>query len=131
MRLESFRDALPAAPEVRLTDPLRPYESALAAARDLLERPSRPTAIFAGSDVLASGALRAARDLGLDVPADLAVVGFDDGELAEPLGLTTVRQPLEESGEIATELLLAQLEHRRRSARQTTLAVTLEQRSTV
>src|SRR5262249_4184848 len=57
-------------------------------------------------DTLAAGVVRAAHELGLAVPSDVAVVGFDDGELAEALGLTTVRQPLEESGRTAMELLL-------------------------
>jgi DNA-binding LacI/PurR family transcriptional regulator len=130
VRLDSFRDALPAPPEVRLTDPTRPFESARAITRELLQSATRPTAIFAGSDLLAGGALRAAHDEGVEVPAELAIVGFDDGDLAEPLGLTTVRQPLEESGQVATEILLARLENRRGSARRTTLAVELVERAT-
>jgi LacI family transcriptional regulator len=70
----------------------------------------RPTAVFASDDILAAGVLRAAHDLGLAVPGDVAVVGFDDGELAEALDLTTVRQPLEESGRAAMERLLQQLD---------------------
>jgi LacI family transcriptional regulator len=85
---------------------------ALAAARELLSRQERPTAVFAADDTLAAGVLRAARDLGLTVPGDVAVVGFDDGELAEVMDLTTVRQPLEESGHAATERLIQQLDHR-------------------
>jgi len=130
VRLESFCDALPSPPRARLTDPTRPFESARAATHELLAGPARPTAIFAGSDVLASGALRAARDLGLAVPADLAIVGFDDADLAAPLGLTTVHQPLEESGQIATEILLGHLENPQRSPRQTTLSVRVVERAT-
>jgi LacI family transcriptional regulator len=130
VRLDSFRAVLPVPPQARLTDPTQPFESARATTRDLLAGADPPTAIFAGSDVLAAGALRAAADLGLSVPGDCAIVGFDDADLAEPLGLTTVRQPLEESGQIATEILLAQLESPRRSARQTTLSVSLVERST-
>jgi DNA-binding LacI/PurR family transcriptional regulator len=69
----------------------------------------RPTAILAMSDRLAFGALRAARSLGLRVPADLSVVGFDDvprAREAEPGGLTTVRQPSREKGRAAARLLL-------------------------
>jgi DNA-binding LacI/PurR family transcriptional regulator len=83
---------------------------ALAAARELLAGERRPTAVFAADDTLAAGVMRAAHELGLAVPDDLAVVGFDDGELAEALDLTTVRQPLEESGRTAAELLLQRLD---------------------
>ena len=76
--------------------------------RRLLARPERPTALFCISDVLALGAVQAARELGLRVPEDLSVVGFDDVEYAV-MGhprLTTVRQPCYELGRTAGELLL-------------------------
>jgi DNA-binding LacI/PurR family transcriptional regulator len=73
-----------------------------------------PTAIFAASDVQAIGVLRAARSLGLRVPEDIAVMGFDDIEIAEDLGLTTVRQPLRESGLRGVDLLLGAIEGRER-----------------
>jgi DNA-binding LacI/PurR family transcriptional regulator len=130
VRFNAFRDALAGAPQVRLADPTRAFGSARELARELLTGPRRPTAIFAGDDLLASGALRAAADVGLAVPDECAVVGFDDSDLAEPLGLTTVRQPLEESGRLATESLIAQLHEPSRSARQTTLSVSLVERAT-
>jgi DNA-binding LacI/PurR family transcriptional regulator len=130
VRLDSFRHAVPLPPLARLTDPTSPFASARDVTHELLGLSERPTAIFAGSDELAGGALRAARERGLSVPADLAIVGFDDGDLAEPLGLTTVHQPLEESGQVATEILLAQLESPRRSPRQTTLSVSVVERAT-
>lgn len=76
--------------------------------RDLLSRPDRPTAIFAGSDFQALGVLRAARDLGLRVPDDLSVVGYDDLPLTEWIGpaLTTVRQPLQEMAGTAARMVL-------------------------
>lgn len=58
-----------------------------------------PTAVFCMSDELAMGAMGRARDLGVEVPGDLSVVGFDDHDLAEPFGLTTMRQPVQELGE--------------------------------
>jgi DNA-binding LacI/PurR family transcriptional regulator len=67
----------------------------------------RPTAIFAASDSQALGVLEAARSAGLDVPGDVSVVGFDDIEVSGYAGLTTVRQPLVESGRRAVSLLLA------------------------
>jgi DNA-binding LacI/PurR family transcriptional regulator len=77
-----------------------------AAARALLGRSPRPTALLCLSDRLAEGALRAAADLGLRVPADLSIVGFDDAEPAARLGLTTIRQPTRRKGELAATALL-------------------------
>jgi LacI family transcriptional regulator len=76
----------------------------------LLARRDRPTAVFASSDVQALGVLEAARAAGLDVPGDVSVVGFDDVEVSGYAGLTTVRQPLFESGKVAARILLAALE---------------------
>ena len=73
-------------------------ETALALTRELLALRRRPSAIFAASDVQAFGVLDAAARAGLAVPGDLSVIGFDDIELAAAIGLTTVRQPLRESG---------------------------------
>lgn len=75
-------------------------------AHDLLRLAERPTAIFAHSDTQALGVMQAAADLGLRVPEDLSVVGFNDIEMAEYAGLTTVRQPLAETGRRGMELLL-------------------------
>jgi len=71
-----------------------------------------PTAIFAASDTQALGVLSAARDLGLAVPTDLTVVGYDDIAIAEPIALTTIRQHLFESGRAGAELLLAEIQQR-------------------
>ena len=79
------------------------------AARDLLALPQPPTAIFAASDEMAMGVLRAARDLGLRVPEDLSVIGVDDHELADYFDLTTVAQPVREQGRIAASQVLAAL----------------------
>lgn len=81
-------------------------EQARQMAHDLLRLAERPTAIFAHSDTQALGVMQAAADLGLRVPEDLSVVGFDDIEMAEYAGLTTVRQPLVETGRKGIELLL-------------------------
>ena len=107
MRLDGFASKLPAAPEVRLVQ--HSSSAAYEAALELLSLPDRPTGVFAYSDVMAGGVLRAARKMGLEVPDHVGVVGFDDSDLAEALGLSSVRQPLEESGQIAMETLLAQL----------------------
>lgn len=65
----------------------------------------RPTAVFAHHDVLAAGVLLECRSVGVRVPDDLAIVGFDDADIAEAAGLTTVRQHFEESGRIGIRLL--------------------------
>src|SRR5437016_4437754 len=78
-------------------------------ADELLRLPEPPTAVFAASDVQALGVLEAARSLGIDVPKQLSVIGFDDIETASYVGLTTVRQRLFESGRRGAELLLQAL----------------------
>jgi DNA-binding LacI/PurR family transcriptional regulator len=83
-------------------------EGGYEAGRRLLERPDRPTAIFAGSDLQAFGLYEAARVLGLRVPDQLSVVGFDDLPMARWAWppLTTMRQPLFEMAARATRLVL-------------------------
>jgi LacI family transcriptional regulator len=84
-------------------------EPAAALTRELLGLDRPPTAIFAASDTQAMGVLEAAEELVVDVPGDLSVVGYDDIELARYAGLTTVAQPLEESGVCGAQMLLAAL----------------------
>jgi LacI family transcriptional regulator len=103
-------------------------DAAAALARELLEEAEPPTAVFAASDTQAMGVLEAADELGADVPGDLAVVGYDDIEIARYAGLTTIAQPLEESGAIGAHLLLAALDGEGASGRQ--LPVRLVVRST-
>lgn len=81
-------------------------QNARASADAILRTPGRPTAIVAASDTEAIGVLEAAAALGLATPADLSVVGYDDVEAADLLGLTTVRQPLEATGQRAVARLL-------------------------
>jgi DNA-binding LacI/PurR family transcriptional regulator len=83
---------------------------ARALAHVILDSPEPPSAIFAASDMQAIGVLEAADALGLRVPDELAVVGFDDIEMAAALGLTTVRQPLHDTGLHGAELLLRAVE---------------------
>jgi len=77
-----------------------------AAGRQLLTRPDRPSAIFAASDEMAIGVLRAARELDLRIPEDLSLVGIDDHELADFFDLTTVAQPVLEQGRQAARQVL-------------------------
>ena len=74
----------------------------------------KPDAIFAGSDTVAVGALRAAREAGLNVPGDLALVGFDDVDVATHVdpALTSMRQPLIEKGAAAARLLIDVIQNR-------------------
>jgi DNA-binding LacI/PurR family transcriptional regulator len=81
-------------------------------ARRMLTGTPRPTAIFTASDTQALGVIAAARELGLHVPDDLSVIGYDDVEAADYVGLTTIRQQLFESGRQGAEILLAEIDHR-------------------
>jgi DNA-binding LacI/PurR family transcriptional regulator len=81
-------------------------------ARRMLNADVRPTAIFAASDTQALGVIAAARDLGLRVPDDLSVIGYDDIEAADYVGLTTIRQQLFESGRLGAEILLGEIDTR-------------------
>lgn len=85
-------------------------EGGYRAMRTLLERDRVPDAVFAASDMQAMGALRAVQEAGLEVPDDLAIVGFDDIELSRCAGLTTLRQPARVMGARATEDLLRRIE---------------------
>ncbi len=92
---------------VRVGPPSR--EAAHRLTAELLDMAEPPTAVFAASDLQAFGVVEAARERGLDVPGDLSVMGFDDIDVSPYLGLTTVRQPLFESGRRAAEMLLSLL----------------------
>jgi LacI family transcriptional regulator len=83
------------------------FDSGLSAAETLLAQDPRPTAIFAANDDMAAGVLRAATRLGIDVPGQLSIAGFDDTALAQQIDppMTTVRQPLVEMARHAAEML--------------------------
>ena len=83
------------------------YDAGRQAARDLLDRSDRPTAIFAANDEIALGIMEEARRRSIRIPQDLSVVGFDDTFLASRSAppLTTVAQPLLEMGRVATRSL--------------------------
>lgn len=96
--------------DVRVSSPS--FSASVAPARDLLDSADRPTALFCSSDAIAVSVLNVARSLGIDVPGELSVVGFDDIAMASwpMLDLTTVRQPVPDQCEAAVRLLLAQIE---------------------
>jgi LacI family transcriptional regulator len=112
-RREGFEAALSAAGMPPRPDWImrRPHgrDAARVAAAELLARKHRPTAVFAASDVQAIGVLEAAQSVGLSVPGELSVIGFDNVEAAGYTGLTTVAQPLEEIGRLGADLLLRAL----------------------
>ena len=83
------------------------FDSGLSAGMALLAQDPRPTAIFAANDDMAAGVLRAATQLGIDVPGQLSIAGFDDTALAQQIDppLTTVRQPLVSMAQHAAEML--------------------------
>lgn len=84
-------------------------ETAYRLTRQLLTLPEPPTAIFAMSDIQAVGCIQAVRESGLRVPEDVSVIGFDDVQLSRYVGLTTVRQHLEQSGYLGMQMLLDML----------------------
>jgi LacI family transcriptional regulator len=86
------------------------FASGMAAAEELLKRRAKPTAIFASNDDMAAGVLSYAHRMGLDVPQDLSVAGFDDTDLAQLVWppLTTIRQPTRDLAYAATGLLFGQ-----------------------
>ena len=98
------------APEF-VTDRAYSEESGARAMHSLLARKrDRATAVFGASDVLALGAMEAARSAGLTIPDDIAIVGFDDIPAARLLGLTTVRQPEFDLGTLAANTLVSRLQ---------------------
>ncbi len=94
-------------------------EEAYVVALRLLSGEDPPTGVLCFSDVVASGVYRAAEQLGLDVPGDLSVVGFDDSPLARRLRprLTTVHQDIAEKGRVAAATLRTVMEHQRAGTR--------------
>ena len=134
LRLVGFRQGLQ---EVGIELPdafvrLAPYsqEQTRKVAAELLSLSQPPTAIFAATDFQALGVLKAARQLRVQVPEQLAVVGFDDLDIAEYADLTTICQHLDELGRLAVEILLAQIESPSRPPRHVQLTLSLIERQT-
>ena len=75
----------------------------------LLSQPKRPTAVFAMSDEMAFGGIRALQRHGLRPGRDVSIVGVDGHDISELLDLTTVEQPVAELGRVSAEALLEQL----------------------
>jgi DNA-binding LacI/PurR family transcriptional regulator len=117
VRKVGYEEALTAAgieprPAWYRTVPRYAISEGYAAAKNLLGDPhNAPTAIFASSDELAVGVLLAAKDLGLNVPADLSIVGVDNHELAEFFGITTINQNVVGQGELMAKTMLELLDN--------------------
>ena len=114
-REESFRRTLcevgaPFDQRLRRTGPYS-YEVGDQLATELLRERDRPTAIFCADDVVAFGAMDAARRLGLRVPEDLSIIGYDDLAMSgwDRFSLTTIRQPLAEMARDAAQLILQRI----------------------
>jgi LacI family transcriptional regulator len=105
------RAALPAPPRYRCTIGPHGSRDRLAPLQEMLTSSERPTAVFATSDVLALDLMACAIELGLQVPQDLSIVGFDDIQIASfpTIGLTTVAQPAAELARMAVEAAIQQL----------------------
>jgi LacI family transcriptional regulator len=136
-RLDGFRRALKEAgialPAEYVVHGQFDRKSGLDAALRLLRPPSRPTAIFAGNDLMAMGALLAVRELGLQCPEDVSIVGFDNIDTAELLqpSLTTVQQPVYRLGTAAAELLVQRINGLDDTPREMVLETELIRRNSV
>jgi LacI family transcriptional regulator len=134
LRLMGFRQILTEAgiviPEQLVR--LAPYtqEQTREVASQLLNLPEPPTAIFAATDFQALGILKAARQLGVRVPEELAIIGFDDLDQADYADLTTIRQHLDESGRLAVEILLTHIADPARPSQHMHIPLSLIERAT-
>jgi DNA-binding LacI/PurR family transcriptional regulator len=134
LRLTGFRQGLKEA-GIDLPDALvrlAPYtqEQTRQAAIELLNTSDPPTAVFAATDFQALYMIKAARQLGVKIPDELAVIGFDDLDMAEYADLTTVRQHLDESGRLAIEIILTHIEDNSRPVQHIKLPLTIIERLT-
>jgi LacI family transcriptional regulator len=101
-------------------------------AQQLLSRPRRPTAIFAGADIVAMGAMQAIAEAGLTVPGDISVAGYDNTTFAAfaPVSLTSVDQAGQHMGASAARLLLERISDRHQHSAYIKLTPTLVARRT-
>jgi DNA-binding LacI/PurR family transcriptional regulator len=118
------------AEEVSVIDTSNDIAGGRAALAEVFDGEDGALAIFAHHDVLAAGLLLECRSKGIRVPEDVAIVGFDDGGIAEAAGLTTVRQPFEESGRVAARLLGEFISGEAEAVRHVALGLELVARST-
>ena len=133
-RLDGYRAGLAAAnielPHDYVMRGTHGSDHARTQAHRLFALSSPPTAIFTHSDDQAVGVLKAIEDHGWRCPDDVAVIGFDDVDFADYLGLTTIAQPLRQTGRIATTLLLATINDPDTARQRIELPLRLIQRNT-
>ena len=95
-------------PQLEISGDFNIYTSEIAM-ESFLRRKKLPTAIFCHSDEMAFGALKAIRNKGMRVPEDISVIGFDDHDIAQYIGLTTVAQPPQFEGQLAAAAAIAEI----------------------
>ncbi|KAB1642708.1 LacI family DNA-binding transcriptional regulator [Gulosibacter chungangensis] len=133
-RRNGYRNAMEQAGlQPRVIDAELNQLDAARAATELLQSEHRPTAIFAHNDIMAIGVMEAAAELGLDIPKDLSVIGYDDTRVSRlhRVGLTSVNQQASRLGEIAGDLALRRMNEQGGVAQHTLLTPHLVARSTV
>jgi LacI family transcriptional regulator len=134
LRLKGFREGLAKKgidlPEAYIQTSQYDVKDAEENIEPMLRLPTPPTAIFAATDLQAVGVINKARQLGMRVPEDLAVLGFDDLDLADYFGLSTIHQSLDESGRLAVEILLSRIKDPERSLRHIRLPLRVVERQT-
>jgi len=135
VRAEGYRRAMRAhglADDIDIVSTTYTQEGGYLGAAQLLARPRRPTAIFAGADIVAMGVLDALAEAGLSVPEDISVAGYDNTTFAAfgPISLTSVDQAGREIGADAGRLLLDRIADRQRPTAQVRLSPTLVVRRT-
>jgi len=133
-RLEGFQSVLKDAglqlPNKNIKQAFYAHESSREGAHELLTMPNRPSAIFAASDNQALSIMKVARQLNMRIPDDVAVVGFDDIDMADYVDLTTVRQHLDESGRLSAEMVLGRIVDPSRTTQHIYLPLNLVERQT-
>lgn len=135
IRAEGYKQAMRAhglGDEIDIVSTTYTQEGGYLGARQLLDRPRRPTAIFAGADIVAMGVLEALAETDLTVPGDLSIAGYDNTTLAAlgPVSLTSVDQAGRHIGAEAARLLLDRIDNRQRPSVQVKLSPTLIARRT-
>jgi LacI family transcriptional regulator, galactose operon repressor len=135
IRANGYRDAMRAhglAAEIDIVSTTYTQEGGYLGAKQILARPRLPTAIFAGADIVAMGALEALTEAGLSVPGDISVAGYDNTTFAAfgPISLTSVDQAGRQIGSNAARLLLERVADRQAPTSQIKLSPTLVVRRT-
>jgi LacI family transcriptional regulator len=135
IRAEGYRRAMQArglADDIDVVSTTYTQDGGYLGAKQLLARPRRPTAIFAGADIVAMGVLEAIAEAGLSVPGDISVAGYDNTTFAAlgPISLTSVDQAGRQIGANAARLLLGRIGDRHTPTAQIKLSPTLVARRT-